>query len=81
MQITKARLKEIIKEEIENMDPSVPDRHPPVPESTPPSPSSQSYRGFQFDIPPQDEEGNVISEEIKFVYLNKMQDVIDSFYV
>lgn len=81
MQITKARLKEIIKEEIENMDPSAPDRHPPVPEPTPPSPSSQAYRGFQFDIPPQDEEGNVISEEIKFVYVNKLQDVIDSFYV
>tara|TARA_R100000008_G_C3538555_1_gene143485 strand:- start:343 stop:561 length:219 start_codon:yes stop_codon:yes gene_type:complete len=72
MQITKARLKEIIKEELENMQ---------APEEAPQQPSPNSYRGFTFEIPREGEDGDMLSEEAKTLYVTKIQDVIDSFYV
>jgi len=80
MQITKGRLKQIIKEEMESMQSPTPEDMSQPPEEPVQTLAPQSYRGFQIDVPSQDEEGNMITEEAKALYTTKLQDTIDSFY-
>ena len=75
MNIELSELKKIIQEEIENRfgGPGVGlllER----PES-----NLQSYRGVNFGIPISDSRGNILSEDVKLLYVDEMQNFIDSF--
>jgi hypothetical protein len=75
MNIELSELKKIIREEIEKRfagpGPSM------LLES--PDPNSQSYRGVNFGVPSIDSQGNILSEDVKLVYVSEMQNFLDSF--
>ena len=75
MKIELSELKKIIREEIEK-------RARPAGTSMlleGPDSNTQTYRGVNFGIPDADSQGNVLSEDVKLVYISEMQNFLDSF--
>tara|TARA_B100001123_G_C15038297_1_gene918388 strand:- start:469 stop:720 length:252 start_codon:yes stop_codon:yes gene_type:complete len=75
MNIELSELKKIIREEIENRFGG--NGHSMLLES--PRPKTQTYRGVNYEIPVTDSVGNVLSEDVKLVYITEMQNFLDAF--
>tara|TARA_Y100000296_G_C5109488_1_gene224373 strand:- start:227 stop:478 length:252 start_codon:yes stop_codon:yes gene_type:complete len=75
MNIELAELKKIIREEIENRFGSSGDSM--LLEG--PRSNTQSYRGVNFGVPNVDSRGNILSEDVKLVYVSEMQNFLDLF--
>jgi len=75
MNIQLSELKKMIKEEINNRFAG--NGHNMLLES--PHTKMQSYRGVNFEVPTADSQGNILSEDVKLLYISEMQNFLDSF--
>tara|TARA_Y100000593_G_C4178504_1_gene270796 strand:- start:64 stop:315 length:252 start_codon:yes stop_codon:yes gene_type:complete len=75
MNIELSELKKIIREEINNRFGGT--GHSMLLES--PQTKMQSYRGVNFEVPTVDSQGNLLSEDVKLLYVSEMQNFLDSF--
>tara|TARA_Y100000310_G_scaffold319244_1_gene374286 strand:+ start:1669 stop:1929 length:261 start_codon:yes stop_codon:yes gene_type:complete len=76
MNIELTELKKIIQEEIENRFGGN-TIHSSLLEG--PGSTTKTYCGVSFQVPNADTQGNVLTEDVKLLYISEMQDFLDSF--